>query len=340
MSLFDDIAQNTPTIQADANYWFVRTNGGQLYHPFISAGCIAIGYNQVSMQFIRALNDAPADREKLKNKISLHYPPKRNAEGKLVDQSGLHASQLLRFCNGMKPGDIVMCPSEKTERISVGVIEEGEPFEEELTHQGAVFPEFSKRRPVRWIRGADKAELNPNLFKLFLNQQTIADANAYAHWIDALLYEFFRKGDEFHYVLRVEKEEHIGAQSLFGACVELLRLVEDFAASEGFDAGVDDIETRINLNSPGDVELWKTGIQAVALCALLIVGLNGGGFELHIKQIDLRLSSKTEGLLARLTQFLNERQRRKMVEDVRLKIQNLKVRTPQQLIDLIKNTKQ
>jgi hypothetical protein len=213
------------------------------------------------------------------------------------------------------------------------------PFEEKLSHKDDIFPDFSKRRRVKWIRGVDKTDLNPNLFKLLLNQQAIVDASAYSQWIDALLYEFFNKGGEFHYVLRVGTSHHIRAQQLFGACVELFKLVDEFAATEGIESGIEDVETRINLNSPGDVELWRMGVVAAGLVALMIVAINGGGLEFQIKKYDLKFSLKTEGLLKRLTEFLNAKQNRTLVEDVRKKLDNLKVETPKQVIDLIKNTR-
>lgn len=337
--MLEDLQRTTPVINGDARYWFVRTDSGNLYQPFIASNSIAIGYKEISLEFVRSLNATGLEKEKLKEEIKRHYPPKRNEEGKVSDLSGLAASQILRFCNEMKRGDVVIIPSERTERLGIGKVADDGPFEEILSYDGQAFPDFKKRRKVEWVRGVDRSTMNPNLFKLLLNQQTIVDATPYAEWIDASLYQFFRKGDTFHYVLHVGAEEHIPAQSLFRAFLGLFDLAKDFAATEGVELDVDGVETRINLNSPGDVEFWMGGVAAIGLIAVLVVFINGGGFEFSLKSHGAKVSLKTEGLLKRLSDYLDSRQNRRSVEEVRKKLEKLNVKTPDQVIELLKNVR-
>ncbi len=337
MLSIEEIAEHGPSIDPEAKYWFVRTDGGKLYEAFITTHSIAIGYANVTLDFIDSLDDTDDEesKEELKEELRKFYPAKETEDGPAPDLSGLHASQILRFCKEMKRGDIVVIPSERAERLAVGIIDDDGPFEELLAHKGKEFSEYTKRRKVNWIRGEDKHKINPNLFKLFLNQQTIVDASNYSEWIDALLYEFFRKGDVYHYVIKVGTTRGIRAQALFGACLGLFQLVDEFAKENDIDAGTENIETRISLNSPGDIEIWNHGIGTIALAGMFIVFLNGGGFTIK----KLGVSLKTDGLIKKIQDFLNERHRRKVAETVREKLETLDIKSPEQLVSLIEATK-
>jgi predicted Mrr-cat superfamily restriction endonuclease len=177
--MLEELAENAPTINLDARYWFVRSEGGELYPTFIATNSIAIAYRRISLKFIKDLDQSEEEkeksREKLKEALKKHYPPTEGADGRISDNSGLAASQLLRFCLEMKRGDIVVIPSEKTEHLAIGKIEDDGPFEQPLMVEGIEW-EHNKRRKVRWIRRVDKDKINPNLFKLFQNQQTVVAA--------------------------------------------------------------------------------------------------------------------------------------------------------------------
>jgi hypothetical protein len=239
----------------------------------------------------------------------------------------------------MKRGDIVVVPSTSTQRLGIGFVEDDKAYEEVLAFEETKFPEFSKRRKVHWLRGVDRWDINPNLINLLLNHQTIVDASAYAEWIDSLLYDLFKKGELYHFVVRVQTKEDIKAQALFRACIDLFDLGEEFAKGEDQAVDFQDINTRINLNSPGNVELWTSGFQTVLVIALLVVLINGGGVEFSWNKGTHKFGLKTEGILKRLTEWLNERTRRKTVEEVRKKLASLDVKDPQMILELLKATK-
>ena len=339
-SMLEELEANTPELRPDAKYWFVRTNGGELYDAFTASNSIAISHRLVSISFVETLDLSEASRDIVKNEFKKYYPPTQGEDGLISDRSGLAASQLLRFCVEMKKGDVVLIPSESTERLGIGFIADDKAYEEELVYGKEVYPEFTKRRKVRWVRGVEKSAVNPNVFGLFLNHQAISDATPYAVWIDTLLYEFFSKGGTFHYVLKVQTREKIRAQALFGACLDLLSLADRFAKTEGIELGIENVETRINLNSPGAIELWQMGIGAAGLLSVLVVFINGGGFDFKHEKLGVNLSLKTEGLFTNLTKFLDARENRKTVEEVRKKLGDLKVETPEQVIALLNAKKE
>ncbi|MES2737211.1 MAG: hypothetical protein V4672_12885 [Verrucomicrobiota bacterium] len=334
--MFEDILPQIPEISTSAKYWYVRTDGGALYEPFRRSQSIAIGYPLVSLSFIQELDeDEKVGLPILKEELRKHYPPKEGVDGRVNDLSGLHAAQLWKFVREMKAGDIVIIPSPKGERLAIGFVEDKPAFEDALTLGAEKFPEFTKRRSVNWLRGIDRSGINPNLFKLFLNPQTLIDASNYAGWIDPLLYDLFKKGEDYHLVLRVRTEEHIKAQPLFKTCVGLLDLAADFAKLESLDSETDAIETRINLNSPGDVEFWKNGIQLIFVIGLLIVFINGGGIT--YEDAKSKFSLKTDGILSRLNEFLNDHVRRESVKELGRKLKSLQIMDPKQISDLFKS---
>ncbi len=337
--LTEDFLEKVPNIASDARYWFVRTDGGDLYNAFTATNSIAIAYRSITSKFVRSLElkEDKSDltlsaRETLKNEIKKHYPRVEKTDTKNYDRSGLAASQLLSFCSLMKKGDVVIIPSTNTDRLSFGFVADDKPYTEKLKYAGESFPEYTKRRKVRWVRGLTKFEINPYLFKLFLNHQAIVEATPYSEWIDALLYEFFSKGDEYHFVLKVRTGESIPAQDLFRACLDLFDLAKEFAETKGIELDTADIKTRINLNSPGDVEFWKKGYKTTLLISAMIIAINGGGLTIQKAGLEL----KTPGLVTEVTEFLNAKEKREEREAVRAKLEKLKIETPAQVIDLLK----
>ncbi len=339
--LTEELLERVPKIAAEARYWFVRTDGGELYKAFTSTSSISIGYASIGSDFVRSLERTEnfldltyGARESLKNEIKKHYPKVGKTDEKTHDRSGLAASQLFAFCSLMKRGDVVIIPSVSTDLLSFGFVADDEPYREELRYAGELFPEYTKRRKVQWVRALTKPEINPHLFKLFFNHMAIVEATPYAEWIDSLLYEFFSKGEEYHFVLKVRTGESIPAQDLFRACLDLFGLAEKFARTQGVELDTSDIKTRINLNSPGDVEFWKKSATAALLISVMTIAINGGGLTVQKLGLDL----KTPGLIARANEFLDAQENRAEREAIRVKLEKLKIETPAQVVDLLKAT--
>ena len=94
----------------ERKYWFVRTQKGTYYEDFINDKFIGIEWDKVSdIEFIK--NDNEDD---LKEGIIKQYPN--------VERPGYVAKQILKFCNSMKSGDIVLIPSEKSKWITFAEI--------------------------------------------------------------------------------------------------------------------------------------------------------------------------------------------------------------------------
>jgi restriction system protein len=185
-------------------------------------------------------------------------------------------------------------------------------------------------------------EFNAKVWRILITHQTIVDATAYAQWIDQLLFDFFKKGDQFHYVVRIKEEESISARLLFKACLELLELGDEYAAARDIDANGDQVDVRINLESPGTVELiahTAQTAQILGIIALAIICLNGGGLKLNIAKLGINLDIHTDGLIKKINDFLNSSKNRAVRDSLRSKIDRLKVEDSEQITKLLDATK-
>lgn len=86
-------------VQESTGYWMVRTMGGDYYEEFDKEGFVAIGYNEITRHEINKLDaDWNKANVQLREKVKKLFPD--------VPRPGHIASQLLRFCRSIKPGDL------------------------------------------------------------------------------------------------------------------------------------------------------------------------------------------------------------------------------------------
>ncbi|HEX3800710.1 MAG TPA: hypothetical protein VH413_18600 [Verrucomicrobiae bacterium] len=328
--LFDELAaclSQCPVISDTAAYWFFRTEGGYLYESFISQNCIAIGHPSVTLDTIKGLTLDDGDRKKLSRQIRANEPTNSTP--------GLSASQLLRFVHEMKSGDYVIIPSHGSRQLTIGVLTNKQPFEGPVQVGGKPNPNFNKRRGVRWLKRVPRSTVNPNLYKILFSHQTITNITECSQWIDTLLYDFFRKGAKYHFVLDVARSGNINARDLFSTGSGLLELGDEFAAELGIKEDSGDIDTRINLNSPGEIELITTAAQYIFVTGLIVVGLTGGTFKGDEKKIGMNINIHTDGLITALTKFLNARKKRQLLDTINEKVKALKIKNPDDITKVL-----
>lgn len=315
-----------PEIKPEAQYWFVRTQGGTLFQAFLASSSIAINYSKIPLAEVPASDD-PEKETKMRALISKHYPA--------IKQPGFVANQILTFCYGMKKGDFVICPSYGTHSLALGTIGDSKAFEEELVVGDREYSDFRLRRSVHWAKKVERSEVNPKLLAILLTHQTIVSANSFAAIIDPMFYDFFRKGNEVHYVMDVEQTGQINAHTLFGACSELLSKVDDIAEKEDLPQDSSALSTRINLNSPGAIEFAAANpALCVAVLAILVVALNGGGLKLKIKDT-VNLDLGGDGLLKRISDFLDAKSERRLTESMKSKLEKLAIKDSRVILDLL-----
>src|SRR5665213_492720 len=321
-------ASHCPNISDTAQYWFLRTVGGSLFEPFITSQSVAIGYPYIDLKTLMGLSFNKDGIDKLKKQIKANDPTE--------ERPGLAARQLLVFTHAMKEGDYVVIPSFGTRSLAIGRITEKPPFQSPLKFNGEEMIGYAKRRSVRWIKRVQRESVNANLYLSLYAHQTISNVTDSSQWTDMLLFDFFKKGKNFHYILRVDRMGGIDARELFQACIDLFKLADDFTSEYGITGTGEKMETRINLNSPGEIELISHGVEYMIAAAALVVTLSGGGFKSETLKIDLH----TDGLIKKINDFLNDRKQRQLSDSLRKKFDDLKVKRSADIIRMIeKNNK-
>lgn len=320
---FSEIVNKIPVIKADVNYWMVRTSGGNFYDQFLSNNKIAMGSNYISP------NDIAKFSVKRENFIKSISPIiKANTES---ERPGLTAGQFYRFYYEIKENDIVIIPSESSQFLSIGRVTGGKPeaftfFSDEAKQKC----DHIHTRNVDWITTKSRYEFNPNFISLLFAHNAIVDANDYKDYINGVLYDFFIQENTGHLIINVNTQESIKAKTLFYLFFELFDLTEEFF-SENFSAN--DINIRINLNSPGKVELISKNITKLSLVGMLIVAVAGGNFKCGNLQVG------TDGILKPILQFINDKEDRQSKADLLSSaLTDLNVKEPRELKKIIEDT--
>lgn len=325
-----NFGQVLPIISMDKNYWLIRTQGGKYYNDYRAKGIIAINWDNVSIDDINELS-----RDDLAHKIKMEYPEKK--------KPGRAAGQLNTFVNGIKKGDTVVITSYSSNKFSIGEVLEDTCFTEEidssLLDENTRICPFHKRRKVRWIKEVHKWDVEMSMFKLLQHaQNTISDANDYANTIESMIHDFYIRGDEAELVLRVRKEGNIPWDSFISMGKEISDLLREFNDfSNTISVNIEELDTKININSPGKFKL--TGpVIAVSALGLILVAITGGGISVPLPEVlgggnfDIQMNS----LLGEVTEFLDHRQARDNQELLLNKyMDELEVKTPEELSKLI-----
>jgi hypothetical protein len=316
-----------PRVKTDRNYWLIRTNRGEFYESFKSGNYVAIGYNEITLEDIQIsqTGDAVGFRI-LSERISEVYEDEF--------RPGFVASQLMKFTYEIKKGDIVMIPSHSSHEISFGEVTQTATYLSTPINESD--SPFQKRKKVRWLSTERRYDLDPNLFSLMYVHQTIVDAGDYSEYIDKEVSSFYIKGSKANVVLRVEATGEIKAKDLFEMGTLFLELVEEFCKEENIEYREEDVNVKLNVQSPGDVLLSGTNIAAIVIIGLIFITIAGGGFSFRLRN-EVKAEIKTDGIIEKMRKFLNSKSNRKAKKELLEKhASNLQITNPEDLLNLLK----
>jgi restriction system protein len=281
----EKILLNIPTFK-ERNYWLVRTQGGQYYGDYRSNDFIAIGHNEIS------LNDINESKKNTKNPYEL-LTAKIKGNNKEQLRPKYIATQLFKFAYEINKGDIVIIPGDNSAQISFGEIIETPMFlEDNIDYSNHKKCNYIKRKKVKWLKDIYRDELEPKLYKLLFSHHTITKANQYSSEIDRTINDFYIKEDEAHVILKVAAFDEIKARSLFQMGNNLLDIVDQYCKDNNLDIDTSEVEIKLNLQSPGTIQLSGKQKTAIAIIGLLIVGVVGGGFKIQYGDFEFDLSTK------------------------------------------------
>lgn len=256
-----------PIIDENRKYWLVRTEQGSLWEEFKADSYVAINWNDFSNLSELAVIDNIEKEQELKSRIAEIYE---------VDKPGSILNTIRKFVFEMQVGDVIMIPSPKSKIISFGIITSDcyiyNFTDEDLEDDSC---EFIKRRNVNWIKDINRHSLDPLLFKMLQAHQAVCHATDYADVIDRTLESIYLKRDKVHLRVDINTQKPVGKN-----LVSLQSLIYD----KRIISNADDVHIKLNVQSPGFVEVLYNHLpEAIGFLLILNVLIGGGkafGFDI------------------------------------------------------------
>lgn len=325
----DGILKEIKTIKSTTNYWLVRSMGGNYFDEYTTRGYIAIGYNEVNLDEVKL---AISFGKKANEQLKLIIESKGNNDSNLDDEQKAQyaAPQLLKFCNEIQIGDIIVIPGKNSDFVAVARIE-SDVYEEKNVSILEGVCNFSKRRRIKILRILYRSKLNPKMLLMFSSHHIISNVNQYSEYIDNCISDFYIKEDTTYLVLRVKEEEALKASD-FGVASDLIDLLNEFAEEQHIKINSDEIKAKICVQSPGDILLFATSWEGITIIGLFIFFLTGGKIALN----------KTDGLnmeggniFKAISEFLDRRRERKLIKVLEDKMRNMDMDTPDDFVKIL-----
>lgn len=310
-----------PQLNPNKNYWLVRTQSGEFYDEFYFDNFIGIGWNEIDdINLIKDENK----HNSLVELVKKHYED---------EQRPSHvANQIRKFVKDIKKGDIVIIPSRSSTHISFGEVLEDNVYIKEIDLEKIEHEcPFFKRKKVCWIKTQNREGLDPYLYKLLYSQHTITNANEYAPFIDRSVSTFFQKGDKAHLILSVQTKNEIHARDLLQLIDSSLSIVETFNGITNSNLDPSQVEIKINVQSPGPIELLGNA-GTIAVIGIGLVFLVGGGFKLEKKSDGTFITEATsDGFMEKLIKFIDHLHKNRMDRLDAESAKKLEVKIPEEL---------
>lgn len=323
MSVIEQILESCPEIKSDARYWYIRTNGGQYFSPFREEGIIGLDYDLLKLADVKGDLTIKEEQIKLTDRVKGLYQEHK--------RPGLITSHLTKLKEEIKTGDFIVIPNVSSVTFSIGVVT-GKKMEESkirvFNHRTNLYRTqkvFSRR--VKWVADIPWSKVDPRLERSFRGQQTIVEVTDQSHWMDILLYDFFKKDDTYHFILKVDTEDEIPMKTLRHLMGDLEEI--ETVGSEAVGAEVtDDIKSKVNINSPGYIELISNS-ETLVLIALGVYTLVGGQIVIPTGggREPIRLGTN-KTIFDGIEKLMGAISRMRHHETVRRKFDELDVQTP------------
>lgn len=339
--ILDSILEDIQIIPNSKKYWLIRTQSGILFDTFLENDFVGLDHREVSLRNLAGLRKIFTDNNKfldgIRDVVNDYYTDKQRNEINIQSRRiSLIANQIYKFYQNVKKGDVVIIPSYSSAKVAFGIIKENNiaEFSESEIRKFDYTTQFLNKR-VDWIADFNRTSLDSNIFKMFTSHQAINNVSKYADVIERSLKDFFILDNEAHLIINVQKNDDIKAKDLFGLGYSFLEIFDSISKELGIlDVSSDDLEVKVNVNSPGTIDL-KSRIKKTTLLAGFVLLVCGGGYVASDGS-----SLKTEGIKSLLEAISNFRDRE---QDRDLKVQifnkykdSMKIKTPDDMIKLMK----
>lgn len=347
-----------PNISTDRHYWIIRTNGGDYYDDFILHQYISIAWDYATLTCLNTQNE-----DSVKRLISVYESSNdndidlddENTDGSAKGKITAIFNKLHRFVFEITKGDIVLIPSANSDCITIAEVISDvyettnyvEMYLKENPDTEIKPCPYYKRRKINALKTIKKGEMDIYLSKGFYSQHALSNMDDYAPYIDRTIYGIYSKGDEIHTTMLAGHPNGLTLKEL----VSLSTFLNDSASALAqqcdipFDSS--EIEVKLNIHSPGLIELIGAASGIGIVLSLLIFSINniinGGKFNLSFKRdavtknIDFSISSETAGLRGN-TQEDNRIELQKQAELLQL-VNELDIKSPDIISSILNGEK-
>jgi restriction system protein len=267
---FNSIVQSVDRIESSKNYWFVRTDNGHYYQDYYEHDFIAIGWNYITIQDLQSISGSAFDiRQKIAQSEGLDIVNSARDKGKAT----AIFNKLKAFKN-LNRGDIIVIPSENSQRLAFGFVEDNQIF----TNVDDLNCSFVKRRRINWVEEKDIDELDKIFYQIRISRHTISSIKPYETYIDKVVKTLFIKNDYSHYVLDLQTDEDINFNTLLQLVNNIRLLTEELNNDFNLGESLDQNAIKLNLQSSGKIEFKFLNGKSLILLATLLgpMTLNSG----------------------------------------------------------------
>lgn len=259
MITVQQILNKVNNVDNDIHYWFVRTNYGEHFYEFTEGNYIAIGWDYFTLDEIESQN-ATYIKEKIIKQDKLDP---NNSKDKIKITSAYNKIQT--FLN-LKKNDIVVVPSKNSDRLAFGRVIDDKAYE--VKSEIGLGTHF-KRRKINWVTIKNIRSLPPIFYQVKSNQHAVSNIDRFAPHIDKVMGNLFKKGDETHFVLNIEKEDNIPFEEVRILMDNIQSLLHEINNEFEFNDNLDEFFVKMNFQSKGSMEFIKAG-QSLTILAFLL----------------------------------------------------------------------
>ncbi len=288
-----------PSISPTRHYWIIRTNGGDYYDDFILHQYISIAWDYVTLNI---LNNQPEDAiKRLIEEYESHSSPVKediedDSDGTAKGTITSIYNKIWRFVFEIQKGDIILIPSKNSDSITIAEVI-GDTYErsnyvedylkENPTTELHPCP-YCKRRKIHPLKTISKSEMDIYLAKGFNSQHALSNMDEYAPFIDRTIYGIYSKGDQIHTTIHAGHPNGLTLKELVTLSATLEESANSLAKQCDIEFDSSNIEVKLNIHSPGVIELIGAISGAGIVLSLLIFSINnlinGGNLSLTYKK--------------------------------------------------------
>lgn len=314
----DSIASqfSIPQVDPSRNYWLVRTSSGTHFADFQFNNYIAIGWDKITIDLM--INN---DEKTVKRIIESVYGTSRTQNDEDEDDDGNGTGKITtiynkisRFVKELKKGDVVIIPSKNSAYLGFGVITSDayedvtyiERYAGEKSDSEIKPCSFYKRRNVKWLKVVPKHEADIYLLKSLSSHHSISSINDCKLFVNRTLYDFYSIDNEVHAIFRTENPKAMSFRELKEFVDSLSELLDQVSKKCDLRYNPDDISVKLNIHSPGILEIATGVLFAGAAISMVLLSINhyrhGGKFSVDIGtdetgKLKCNLSSESKGTL-------------------------------------------